>query len=213
MKRFLLLTGTTLGVIVGWLVFDPPAPRSAGANSFGPPPAKTQAPGEGVCTDCHGGHVVNPDALGSVTIDGVPTSYMPGQTYPLTVTVTRTGQQRWGFELTSLKASDNTMAGTLTLVNTITRIVTLNSRNYIEQTTVNGGDGTFSGQANGSWDFNWTAPAAGAGSVTFYAAGNAADGSGTTTGDFIYTKTASSLEGSATDVSSTTWGKIKMLYR
>jgi len=213
MKRFLLSLGITLGVALGWLAFDPPAPRLASANSFGPPLAKTAAPGEGACTDCHTGHILNPDALGSVTIDGVPTSYMPGQTYTLTVTVQRTGQIRWGFELTALKSSDATAAGTITITNTLTRMGTLNGRTYVEQTTVNGDDGTFSNQSSGSWEFSWTAPAAGAGAVTFYAAGNAADGNGSNSGDFIYTKTASSLEGSATDVSATTWGRIKMLYR
>jgi len=213
MKRLPLFLGIALGTALGWLAFDPPAPRPASANSSGPPLAKTAAPGEGVCTDCHGGNVVNPDALGSVTIDGVPTSYLPGHTYPLTVTVQRTGQQRWGFELTALKTADATAAGTITITNTITRMGSLSGRTYVEQTTVNGADGTFTGQTSGSWDFGWTAPAAGAGAVTFYAAGNAANGDQSNSGDLIYTKTASSLEGSATDVSATTWGRIKMLYR
>src|SRR5436853_4919623 len=188
MSKILLLAPVTLGLAALCLAFDPPAPHFASASSFGPPPGKTAAPGEGVCTDCHTGHVVNPDTLGSVVIGGVPTSYMPGQTYTLTVTVQRTGQLRWGFELTALKSSDATAAGSLTITNTITRLQSLTNRSNVEQTTINGDDGTFADQPGGSWDFSWTAPAAGAGSVIFYAAGNAADGSGSSTGDFIYTK-------------------------
>ena len=49
--------------------------------------------------------------------------------------------------------------------------------------------------------------------VTFYAAGNAANGTGGTDGDKIYTTSVSATEGSMTGVDATTWGKIKMLYR
>ncbi len=212
MKRFLLMTGIAIGSVAGWLAFDPPAPREAGAFSAGPPAGKTGAPGEGTCVDCHLGHTVNPDAIGSVTITGAPVPYMPGQTYPLTVTVQRTGQSRWGFELTALKG-DNTAAGTLANTTLVTRIVSLSGRSYVEQTTVNGVDGTFAFQQSGVWTFNWTAPAAGAGTVTFYAAGNAANGDFANSGDLIYTTNVSSMEGTPTDVSATTWGRIKQIYR
>ncbi len=212
MKHTLLVTGIVLGAVLGWLALDPPAPRGASANSFGPPAAKTLAPGEGICTECHTGHTVNPDTLGSVTILGAPASYTPGQTYALVLGVQRPGQMRWGFEITALKASNNTAAGTFVSTTALTRIVSLSGRSYVEQTTLNG-DGTFAGQTEGAWTFNWTAPAAGAGTVTFYAAGNAANGDFSSTGDFIYATNTSSTEGSATDVSATTWGKIKMLYR
>ncbi|MBC7931811.1 MAG: PQQ-dependent sugar dehydrogenase, partial [Rubrivivax sp.] len=45
----------------------------------------------------------------------------------------------------------------------------------------------FPGQKNGaSWTFRWTAPAEDVGPVTFYAAGNHANGDGNTSGDNIY---------------------------
>ena len=213
MKRFLLLTGIALGAAVGWLAFDPPAPREVSANSALPPLGVTGAPpGEGTCFNCHAG-ALN-DGVGSVTITGMPTPYMPGQTYTLGVTVQRTGQSRWGFEITALKASDNTAAGILSSTAQLTDTTrTFSGRMYVSHTTLNGQDGTFLGSSSGVWTFSWTAPAAGAGAVTFYAAGNAANGNGSSTGDFIYTTNASSMEGTATDVSATTWGRIKMLYR
>jgi len=213
MNRLLLLTGIAAGAIAGWLAFDPPAPRRAAASSSLPPVAKTLAPGEGICTECHVGSVLN-DGVGSVVITNVPAPYMPGQVYPITVTVERTAKSRWGFELTVLKDSDNTIAGALANTTAFTGTQSFNGRSYMSHTTNNiGSDGTFQGQASGVWTFNWTAPVAGAGTVTFYAAGNAANGNGNQLGDNIYTTNVSSMEGTATDVSATTWGKIKMLYR
>jgi hypothetical protein len=61
---------------------------------------------------------------------------------------------------------------------------------YIKHTS----SGTFQGTADGpvSWSFDWTAPTGDdlPLSVSFYAAGNAADGTFGTTGDFIYTTSA-----------------------
>jgi len=211
MKRFLLVTGLMLGAIGAWLSLDPPAPRPASASSAQPPVARTNAPGEGNCTGCHTGNALN-TAGGSVAITDVPPSSVPGQTYTLTVTVQRPGQLRWGFEMTALR-SNGFAAGSFTNLTTFTGTQTFSGRLYINHSRLNGADGTFPDDPSGAWQINWTAPAAGAGTVTFYAAGNAADGLGSDQGDFIYTTTATSAEGAMTDVSATTWGKIKMLYR
>lgn len=211
MKRFILVTGLIAGSALGWLALDPPAPRSASANSTLPPLARTNAPGEGNCTQCHSGNLIN-TAGGSVTILDVPASYVPGQTYALSVAVQRTGQLRWGFEMTCLR-SNGTAAGSFANLTTLTAAPSFNNRFYICHTTQNGDDGTQPGTTSGLWQFSWTAPGAGAGTVTFYATGNAANNNNADTGDFIYSTTVTSTEGAATDVSATTWGKIKMLYR
>ena len=195
--------------------------RNAGANSFQPLPGLTGAPpSEDTCFQCHTGGL--DDGVGSISIQGVPGSYTPGQTYPITVVLDRTGQKRWGFEITVLRL-DNTMAGTLADTSLFTASQTSAGRTYISHTSNGAGaagsptDGTYwSTTANGpaSWTFLWTAPAAGAGAATFYAAGNAANGNGINgLGDFIYTTNASSAEGPATDVDAMTWGRIKTLYR
>jgi hypothetical protein len=211
-NRTLLLAGIAAGTALGWLAFDPPAPREAGAISSRPPAGKTGAPAENLCSECHSGNTVN-DGVGSVVIGGVPSAYTPSMTYSLTATVVRSGQLRWGFELTVLKNSDNTAAGTLANTTLLTTTQASLGRTYVSHTTLNGQDGTFSGSPSGAWTFEWTAPAAGAGLVTFYAAGNAANGNGGTNGDFIYSTSVASMEGTSTDVSPMTWGKIKMLYR
>jgi cytochrome c553 len=211
-NRTLLLAGIAAGAALGWLAFDPPAPREAGASSSRPPAGKTGAPSEGLCSECHTGNTVN-DGLGSVAIGGVPAAYTPSQTYTLTATVQHSGQLRWGFELTVLKNSDSTAVGALANTTLLTTTQISLGRTYMSHTTLNGQDGTFSGFPSGSWTFDWTAPVAGAGTVTFYAAGNAANGTGSTLGDFIYSTSVASMEATSTDVSPITWGKIKMLYR
>src|SRR5207249_4897262 len=101
--------------------------------------------------------------------------------------------RRWGFELTAIDAGGaSTLVGNLTItdmVNTWKRVASDSgkSRAYISHTE----DGTFLGKTgSNSWSFNWTAPAASVGDVTFYAAGNAADGQVTPEGDYIYATSA-----------------------
>ena len=55
---------------------------------------------------------------------------------------------------------------------------------FIEHTSAGTRNGTKNGAA---FQFDWTPPASNAGPVTFYVAGNAANGDGTSAGDHIYT--------------------------
>ena len=162
--------------------------RTASADAGGPPAGRTGAPGETTCSSCHDGAVSN----GQFTISA-PQGYVPGQTYQITVTHSTTDltRMRWGFELTALINSNNTKAGDLALINTLTTRLRNNAgpgsaRQYVEQ---NGG-GTFVGQTLGAnWTFNWTAPATNVGPITMYAAGIQADNDGDTGGDATLTTT------------------------
>ncbi|MBD0325880.1 MAG: hypothetical protein ICV68_05585, partial [Pyrinomonadaceae bacterium] len=168
------------------LVTDNTANRRVHAFSSGPPAGYTRAPGEEpeACAECH----VNSDAgTGQISITA-PQSYVPGQTYQITVTHTNNDQtrQRWGFQLTALDDSEQ-KAGTLAPLDNLTQVLDnqgpFPNRQYIEHTSL----GTFFGQHDGaSWTFNWTAPATDVGPVTFYAAGNHANGDGNSSGDNIY---------------------------
>lgn len=168
--------------------------------SEGPPPGVTGAPTDGATCSargCHTGHPLNTTG-GSVTIGGVPSAYVPGATYTITVQVAKPGQSRWGFEITA-ETADGGRAGELVVTdqqNTqYAQDPTVdNSPEYIEHTF----NGTRGGQGTGPvWTMQWVAPAAGTGPVTFYAAGNAANGNGNQTGDYIYTTSVTSPEGSA----------------
>ena len=202
-----LLNGMLLVTLVG--------PPVAAANSDLPPARRTGAPNENTCATCHDGGLN--DGVGTLSMEGVPAFYTPGQAYTISVTLTRSGSSRWGFELTSLKSSDGTAAGTLANTTPLTYIQTSSGKLYVSHTTLNNpSDGTFSGTVGGpvTWSFQWTAPPAGSGGVIFYAAGVAADGSDDAdAGDFVYTASKPSAEEIPSAVEMTTWGKIKMRYR
>jgi hypothetical protein len=216
MSRSLLLTGIVLGVTVGWITVDVTGPREALGSSDVPPAGRAGAPlssstTETTCSACHGAAV----AGGRVSIQA-PTEYTAGQTYTIKVTVvdptpaSATRTLAWGFELTSIKNSDYSMAGAYTTT-AETGTATGNSRTYIGQSA----SGLFDGQPDSaSWSFQWTAPAQGSGAVTFYAAGLAADGNGTrNAADHTYTTSAPVPEKAPTPVTRVTWGIIKNRYR
>jgi hypothetical protein len=133
---------------------------------------------------CHSGQALNAPG-GSLTINGVPAEYQPGQTYAITVTLARMGQMRWGFELAVRAASDGQQAGNIVVTDGLqTERRSQSGIQYIHHTLSGTSPGT-SGPK--SWTFNWTAPATQVGIIRFNAAGNAANNNGTNLGDFIYT--------------------------
>lgn len=202
-----------LGLVALTLIFFLPPPKPAGAKSSLPLAGKTGAPpGEGTCSDCHGDFAENFPG-GSITLIGLPAAYTPGDTLTLGIAVARTAMIRWGFEVTALKAGDLAV-GTFLDTNLFVNKTTANSREYMRQTRADGPDGSFAGQADAAaWTFDWIAPAAGAGTVTFYFSGVAADNDLSNGGDYVYTSSQSATEGSSTAVEATTWGNIKTIYR
>src|SRR5262245_15403897 len=102
----LILLPALLAAALGFLLSNNSAIRPVHAFSSGPPPGYTGAPGEEpeACAECH----VPPDAgTGHITINA-PQTYVPGQTYPITVSHSNVDptRLRWGFELTVLDTSD-----------------------------------------------------------------------------------------------------------
>ena len=216
----LLLLGLCAGLGAGWLVADLVAPRvgsGLAAFSSDPPLGYTGAPEEVTCAQCHTGTGGN----GSVDVQGVPAAYNPEQTYALSVVLQDPGQSRWGFELTALRFDSGSLshvrAGSLTRTSNFTSVRdAFDGRQYVSHHFQTGFDGSFAGTPGPTtWNFSWTAPAAGEGTVTFYVAGNAANNSsGPDGGDFIYTNSVSSTEGSSTATTfETSWGKIKNQFR
>lgn len=168
---------------IGILCLDGHFLRTVESNAAGPPVSSTGAPGEITCAQCH----IQNAGPGVFTISP-PASYVPGQTYQITVqhSTTDTTRLRWGFQMTALDGTD-TAAGTFTSTSAFTYDDFGNSRFYVAHTQT----GTFAGTSGGaSWTFNWTAPATDVGPVTFYAAGNQANNNGNRQGDQIYTATA-----------------------
>ena len=178
--------------------------NKVGAASSGPSPSFTGAPAFGAiqaeenCTACHSDFSVN-SGTGSVAVTGLPTNYRPGQTIPVTVTVSQVGAVTYGFELVALD-KDGARAGVLS-VTTPSRTQLVNGnvggqqRQYIEHTL----QGIIPQQFNfNTWTFNWQTPLnIKRGKLTLYAAGNATNSDGSTSGDHIYTTNASTYAGTA----------------
>ena len=209
MRGAWLAASVVVGFVGGWLAFDLAEPTAARGNAVLPPPAKTGAGTEQTCGQCHNLGVNDGTGLASL---GAPASYVPGDTYPITVLVGRTGNTRWGFEFTALK-QDGTMAGSFANIFDETAIQSSGGIDYISHTIATL-DGTHLGVVNGTgWTFQWTAPPLGTGTVTFYAAAVAANYDNAATGDYTFTTTQACTEGGTTDVTNTTWGHIKQIYR
>jgi len=194
----LIVLPSLLAAILGFWLSNSSTTRPVQAFSSGPPAGYTGAPLEEpeACAECH----VPPDAgTGHFNITA-PQTYIPGQTYQITVTHSNLDptRQRWGFELTALDTSDE-KAGELHNTDTLTQVLNNagpgGARQYIEHT----GSGTFIGQSGGaSWTFNWTAPMVDAGPITFYAAGNQANNDANTSGDYIYKTFVTAVPASST---------------
>src|SRR6185295_9822927 len=120
--------------------------------------------------------------------------YIPGVKQRVTVQVADPAQQRWGFELTARLNSDleKGQAGDFTPVDNMTQVICEDNApkpcasgpSFITHTTAGSRTGTTGGA---TFQFDWTPPATNAGPVTFYVAGNAANGDANMTGDLIYT--------------------------
>jgi len=216
--------GTVVTLLAVTILAGAPRLRSASSELPTPPAATTGAPSESNCASCHSGNSGN--QLFEITVIPPATSYIPGNTYNIAVGIDDPGMVRWGFEATALKNSDDTMAGTFSnIIDTHVTTKASGGRTYVCHTTngvtspsdpPNALDGTWwSTTPNGpaAWAFQWTAPPQGTGPVTIYASGVAANGNGASAGDNGYDAQLTLTEDTTTPVTTTTWGKIKTLYR
>lgn len=165
--------------------------------STGPPNERTGAPGEQTCVDfCHSTNALNTPG-GTLTLTA-PSEYLPGETINITIDRERAGQKRWGFEMTVLDAANNPV-GVLVVVDPVRtqKSTAPSGREYLKHTSTGTDAGT--NDVAPGWAVSWTAPAIGAGDVTFYVASNAANFDGSTLGDFIRTNSITVTEALDTD--------------
>src|SRR5688572_12615091 len=196
----LLVLSTTL-ITFGWLSFLPGSNDKVAASASGPSPSHTGAPLEANCTACHSDFPVN-SGTGSVTISGIPANYLPNQQVPVTVTTSEATGVVYGFQLTAIDGAGQRV-GTFSLpmqsppqMQIVTGLVGPQNieRRYVQHTV----DGIIPTQfGSKTWSFTWTAPPTRVGPVSFHAAGNGANSDGSTSGDYIYTRTVRTLSGSA----------------
>ena len=164
---------------------------SGWANSTGAPLNTTGAPGNITCAQvgCHSSFPLN-SGSGKLTLaaGGGATTYTPGQTIRMRVTLEDPAAARWGFNLTVRKEGSPDFAGAVAVPSTPTPAVVNVRTDGATRFVTHSPNGTFRTQrTQASWEFDWTAPVAGTGPVRFYVAGNAANNSGDEGGDRIYT--------------------------
>ncbi|MFD2565936.1 choice-of-anchor V domain-containing protein [Pseudotenacibaculum haliotis] len=122
------------------------------------------SPGDGgaTCVACHNGGNFNASA--TITTNIPVTGYELNTVYNVTVTANSTAPAH-GFQLTAERDSDNGKMGTL-IAGSGSQLV--NSDGNITHTNPN----------QSSWTFSWRSPTTDEGTVSFYAAVNAANGNG-----------------------------------
>ena len=152
----------------------------AGKGNTGAPGDQTLNGSPYTCMDCHDDGNFNPFVSIHV-VDSSNTAvsqYMPGQHYIARVTINTSGATPagYGFQMIALRDNGNTDLDGFTDVNPNNyKLATIsNGRTYAEHPTVSASD---------TFNVRWTAPPAGTGSVTFYAAGNAVNGNNNSDGD------------------------------
>jgi uncharacterized protein (TIGR03437 family) len=163
--------------------------------STGPVARRTGAAVDGGldCTACHRTFApANSDPRGRFTIEAA--SYTPGVKQTIRLRLQHPEATRWGFQLTARLTSDETkMAGTFAATSDVrVRCDTTPAQDapcdgaleFAEHTQPATRAGTTGGV---EFEVEWTPPATDVGEVVFYAAGNAANNSGTNAGDYIYT--------------------------
>ncbi len=139
------------------------------------------------CSECHSGgpNTIQPGWITST----IPASgYVPGALYTITATATYAGRSMFGFEI-SPENSAGVKKGTLIVTNSTTT-QTISTGKYIthKQAGITGTSGSH------TWSFNWTAPAVGTGTVTFYGAFLCANSSNNENGDMTYKSTLVATE-------------------
>ncbi|MFH1319409.1 MAG: choice-of-anchor V domain-containing protein [Bacteroidota bacterium] len=159
-----------------------------------PPSGSTNAPGEKSCADegwCHTGTPNTGPGFAEIIIkyDETATCYIPGQVYtivPYTMD-TDTGKTIIGFQTVALLDNENG-AGIVTLIDPSKTNLDIppipGDREYIGHTQA----GT-ANPAKYDWEYSWTAPIAGSGTVYIYGAFVAGQGDIITYNDDVYTDT------------------------
>lgn len=148
------------------------------SNSTGSPGGRTGSPTDGsTCgvSGCHGAQTPTPIEM--ISSDIPVTGYKPDSTYEITVSPSKEGITKFGFEMVA-EDDNGTKVGVFTDNAEVTAWIG-DQRVTHKSTSTSATNGTR------SWTVNWKAPAEGTGQVTFYAASLAANDNGNNSGDSV----------------------------
>ena len=119
--------------------------------------------------------------------------YAPGSSYDITINVSDGGTSVWGFEM---MAEDENGSP----VGNFSNNSQVNSLNSGLRATHKFASSSSSSSDEQTWVANWTAPASGTGSVTFYVSVMAANGNGNNRGDKVFIDTISIVENTSANI-------------
>jgi len=191
-KRIFTIFGLTIICVTAIFIaasIDTIGGTSVYAYSSGSPGQMTNSPLDGDnCVSCHSSFALNSGTGTFVVTSNIPgTGYIPGNIYQITVAVASAGTStKIGFEVTSESAIAK--VGTVTIT---------------DATRTSGAGSTVTHTASGNvapsagsnvWQYDWTAPIAGTGTVTFYAAYVVANNAQGDLGDYVNTTTYVAVE-------------------
>jgi len=174
-------------------------PLAASAFKEGPYPNVTGGFGEQSCHLCHLDNPIN-DPGGSLTLDGVPATYKPGEKYTITVKIAREGLRRGGFEIGARFATGKLkgkQAGTWRPLEPREQLIPGAVDKALTFVQHNLAGSRVPATGANLWTIEWTAPAAATGPVQFNVAANASNNDDSPLGDYIYLKSARSATASA----------------
>lgn len=145
------------------LIINSSITQNAYTNSSGAPSGRAGNPAASnqTCSTCHGeNESVSTNVLIELSQNSVPVTgnYTPGATYDLKLSLSGGSTAQSGFEITSENSAG--LIGTW-IAGTGSKFAGGNTK-YITHSTPKSGTTL-------SWNMQWTAPAAGAGTITFYA--------------------------------------------
>ncbi len=160
----------------------------------GPPTGFSGGFGEDNCLACHFADKLNIPP-GNVAISAPP-RYSAGETYEVTLTLTRPGMIVGGFQLTARFEDGGAQAGMLSLVEGDSARIKLTTDRGVQYAYHKRPGTELTGRDSVRWALRWTAPASGGG-VVFHVAANAANDDDSQFGDFVFTATARSASAGA----------------
>jgi hypothetical protein len=156
----------------------------------GAPPGFSGGFKEDSCHACHF-HAEPNSGGGRVTIEAVPATFAPGERYRLTVTLTRDGMKRAGFQLAARFKDGGAQAGTFAPGPGDMERVGVETLSRVQYAGQKKAGSAVASTDPVTWTIEWTAPGRG-GAVLFHVSANAADGNESADGDFVYTASVES---------------------
>lgn len=196
-KTFTLLTALLIGC---FMVYDAPYSH-VHSNDDGAPAGRTGSPGDNsTCfNNCHGGNPGNGNQNEVTTVNhDIPVDgYIPGTTYNVSVECVGAGTSSFGFSLTCEDAGGNNVGTLISGSGTQTN----GGGNHITHTET-------AGVGSKTWNFQWTAPTAGTGTITFYTASIYGNSNGNNSGDFMVLAENGATENVGAGILEVTEGEI-----